>query len=600
MANNIEVARATVTIIPTMEGAQASITSQLSGVADSSAVASAGEKTGSKLASGIAKGLGAATAVGAAVTALTAKAASAFVDSASSVAQYGDNIDKMSQKMGISSTAYQEWDFVMQHCGTSMETLKSSMKTLANAAETNSDAFEALGISQEQLSSMSQEELFSATITALQNVESETERTYLAGKTLGKGATELGALLNMSADETADMKQQLHDLGGVMSEDAVSSAAAYQDALQNMQTAASGVKNRMLAEFLPGMTSAMDGIAAVFSGDSSGMTKVKEGIMSMVDTVKNVLPEFLQMGSEIITTLLEGFAPMIPTLLEAVAGAFAQVISTLTSILPELIPVIVDGIGIVIQALLDNLPAILSAVVELFMAVIDKLTDASSLDSLIETAITLITTLAQGLIDAIPKLIPAIPKIIGQLVVSLVSHIPDIVAAALQLMGGLVTGLLQSIPDVIKGAWEVVTSLIETIMEFPKKIIEAAKQWGKDMIDNFVGGIKGCINKVGDAVSSVADKIKGFLGFSEPEEGPLSNFHTYAPDMIDLFTEGLKDSESKLTGTLNTVLSLPDATIKDVGNSGSITIPIYLGDEMLDTVLVSANQRINLMSGGVA
>lgn len=62
MANNIEVARATVTIIPTMEGAQASITSQLSGVADSSAVASAGEKTGSKLASGIAKGLGAAKA----------------------------------------------------------------------------------------------------------------------------------------------------------------------------------------------------------------------------------------------------------------------------------------------------------------------------------------------------------------------------------------------------------------------------------------------------------------------------------------------------------------------------------------------------------
>jgi hypothetical protein len=57
------------------------------------------------------------------------------------VASYGDNIDKMSQKMGMSASAYQEWDAVMQHSGTSMETMKSSMKTLANAAETGNDAF---------------------------------------------------------------------------------------------------------------------------------------------------------------------------------------------------------------------------------------------------------------------------------------------------------------------------------------------------------------------------------------------------------------------------------------------------------------------------
>jgi hypothetical protein len=82
-----------------------------------------------------------------------------MVAASGNVAQYGDQIDKMSQKMGLSAEAYQEWDAVMQHSGTSMEAMKASMKTLANAAETNSAAFGELGISQEQLASMSQEEL---------------------------------------------------------------------------------------------------------------------------------------------------------------------------------------------------------------------------------------------------------------------------------------------------------------------------------------------------------------------------------------------------------------------------------------------------------
>lgn len=147
-------------------------------------------------------GVAALASIGTAVVGAT----TALIKGTGEVAAYGDNIDKMSQKMGMSAEAYQEWDAVMQHSGTSMETMKASMKTLANAAETGSDAFEKLGISQEELASMSQEQLFERTISALQNVDDETQRTYLAGKTLGRGATELGALLNTSAEDTQAMR----------------------------------------------------------------------------------------------------------------------------------------------------------------------------------------------------------------------------------------------------------------------------------------------------------------------------------------------------------------------------------------------------------
>ena len=165
----------------------------------------AGEKTKSFASSGFETFKGYA-AVGvkslAAVGGAAAGAGAAVFSAVGKVASAGDNIDKMSQKLGMSATAYQEWDAIMRHSGTTIDVMQSSMKTLASAAETSKDAFNELGLSQEKIASLSQEKLFAETIKALQNVEDDTRRTYLAGQLLGRGATELGALLNTSAEDT--------------------------------------------------------------------------------------------------------------------------------------------------------------------------------------------------------------------------------------------------------------------------------------------------------------------------------------------------------------------------------------------------------------
>ena len=91
------------------------------------------------------------------------------------------------------------------------------------------------------------------------------------------------------------------------------------------------------------------------------------------------------------------------------------------------------------------------------------------------------------------------------------------------------------------------------------------------MIDNFVGGIKDKVNAVKDAVKGVADKIKSFLGFSEPEEGPLSNLQTYAPDMMKLFAQGIKDNEDLVTDQIEKSFDFGDRTIKAVTETGTTT-----------------------------
>ena len=93
--------------------------------------------------------------------------------------------------------------------------------------------------------------------------------------------------------------------------------------------------------------------------------------------------------------------------------------------------------------------------------------------------------------------------------------------------------------DKVKEIKDIFVGAFQTAVDFIKGLPAKALQWGKDLIDNFVGGIKEKAGAVVEGVKGVANSVKSFLGFSEPEKGPLSNFHTFAPDMMQLFAQGI-------------------------------------------------------------
>ena len=393
--------------------------------------------------------------------------AEAFGRSIAETAEYGNNIDKMSQKLGMSTDAYQEWAFVMEHCGANIESLQGTMKKLATAAETGSDAFDKLGISQEQIASMSQQDLFNATISALQNVSDETERTYLASKLLGKSATELGPLMNMSAEETEAMRQQVHDLGAVMSEDAVKAAAAYQDSLQNFQTALDGAKNKLSAEFLPSISTMMDGLTMMLTGDvDEGIALVEQGVQDfgatlealgpyaeaalhmLIDTISSCLPDILTTGSEVLMSLIDG----------------------LMTALPELVPVAIDAVLTLVDTLLNNI------------------------DVLIAAAIQLAIGIATGIVRATPQIAAKIPQIIATIVRELVKGVGQLAGAGKQLVQGIWSGISNSlswIKDRITGWVGNVVSFIKRLFKInsPSKVMEdeVGAQIGLGVGTGFVG-----------------------------------------------------------------------------------------------------------------
>lgn len=265
-----------------------------------------------------------------------------------------------------------------------------------------------------------------------------------------------------------------------------------------------------------------------------------------------------------------------------------SVVTAGSNIIPR-VEIIIDGLSKIISEAANKLvPLVVNTIVE-------------NLPQIIGGGVNLIVSLISGLISAIPQLVQSIPQIIIAIINGFVSAWPQLKQAGidlLQMVGNGIESMFSTVVgwgksivsaigdgikslaskamtwarDLINNFISGVKSLISEIMDVGKSVVNAvgdgikslaseALTWGKDMIDNFVSGIKSKISAVTSAVSGIASTVKSFLGFSEPEKGPLSNFHTYAPDMMDLFIKGIRDNEKKLTDQIEKTFDFGERTI---------------------------------------
>lgn len=587
-------------LAPTTEGISKSISNALEGT---------GEQAGKSFSGGFSKVLGGAGAVIGGVTAAIGGISSALVGATNDVASYADNVDKMSQKMGISAEAYQEWEAVMQHSGTSMETLKASMKTMANAALTGNEAFQLLGISEEEVAELSQEDLFAKVISGLQEVGEGTERTYLASQLLGRGATELGALLNTSAEDTQAMKDRVHELNGVLSDEAIKAGAAFQDQLQDMQTASQGLVKQMMSEFLPGVTEVMGGLTDIFAGDTDkGAEGIANGISTTLEKVTAKLPEIMKVGStivlsladsiiknlpsvirtgmEVIQTLILGISEMLPQIVTMAASVIVEIVNGLSEAAPVLIPAVLDAVMQAIFALIDNLPTILEAVLGLVESISSAVT-TKGLPMLLEKLPDIIIGIVNFIISAIPQIltsviqitleiikafpsmlaqiVAALPKIIVGVIDALISNLPMFIDAGIQLFVGLIgalpeiiVALVDAVPDIIDGICDAFTD---------PKTLSAMADSGKALMDGLINGIKSMISAVGDTVKNVAtnivDGFKDFMGIHSPS----TVFEGFGENIDKGLANGINGGQSAVTSAMN---DLNNSVLGDISANANV------------------------------
>ena len=297
----------------------------------------------------------------------------------------------------------------------------------------------------------------------------------------------------------------------------------------------------ILSDTLPALITAVTNvIQSVLEAIPQMMPVIVDGIMQIVQAMITLLPEFINAGLQMITSLIQGITEALPQLIAMLPTIIQQTVDTVIANLPaiiaagvQLLVALTNGITEALPQLIAMLPTIINAVSTTLIA---------NLPVIINAGIQILVALINGIIQSLPQLIAATPRIIISIVQTLIQNLPQILAMGGQIIGSLISGIASMMGNLGGTIGNVVSTIINGISSLPGQLYN----WGVDMVQGIANGIKGAIRYVTDAVSGVADKIKSFLHFSRPDEGPLAEYESWMPDMVEGLSDSLRKASPKL------------------------------------------------------
>lgn len=560
MANGIDVGKAYVQIIPSAEGITGSISSLLNGEATSAGL-SAGSKITGGISTALKTGLGATAAIAGTTIAGTLAVGKAMVSTAKDTAAYGDNVDKLSQKIGISAEAFQEWDYIFSQNGADISILETGMKKLSTelvkaneGTKSSVEKFDKLGLSISDLSKMSQEDIFGAVIAQLQEMPEGAERTALASDLLGKSAMELQPLLNSGAEATENLKNQAHELGLVMSDTSVKDAAAFTDSMDNLTRAFDGAKNKIGAEFMPSLTDITNGFASLIAGNDDAVDQISSGFASIADNIKEATPRIVDMFMGIITAI----APIAPDIIITLANGIIDTI-------PQLIPVAVEVITQFTTLLINNLPLIITTGIQLIIELVNGI--ASALPELIPAAVDAILTIVDALIDNIDLLIDASVKLIIGLAQGLIKALPKLIEKAPTIVSKLVTAIIEAAPQLLTAGWELIVSLGQGLMNMLPELLTI----GENLVNGLIEGLGNGWNTLWTWLDNACDDLIGHIKRIFRIESPSKVFEQIGDYCVAGFNESFEDfGDAAITSVEDAVDELSQVSMPALGVDMSV------------------------------
>lgn len=277
-------------------------------------------------------------------------------------------------------------------------------------------------------------------------------------------------------------------------------------------------------------------------------TKIKQAIGYIGEGIRNV-----------VVPIFEGIRTAAAVAFEEIQQAVAKVAPGIAQFFKELSSGKVDkkkwtDIGESIGRIAVGVVAVIAAVKGI-SAIFGVITTVISVVKAVISVIKLAFVVVKSIITVI--------KVVGAVISVLASAFgPVILAIAAAIAIGVLLwknwdkireaagNLLEGIKATIGNVRDAIVTGIQAAIDWITSLPAEALKWGSDIIDGIVSGIQSAVGRVGEAVKGVADKIKSFLGFSEPEDGPLSDFHTYMPDMIDLMASGITSGKKKVKDAL--------------------------------------------------
>ncbi len=364
-----------------------------------------------------------------------------------------------------------------------------------------------------------------------------------------------------------------------------------------------------------------DAAVAVWEFLKEFFSSAWEFIKSTAETVWNAIASFF-------TNLWAGIQNTFTTVVNAISTFLQTAWTTIQTVATT----IWTGISTFFSTIWNGIKTVVATVVTTISTFIQ--TAWTTIQITITTILTAIQTVFTTIWNAIKSAVTTVVNGIATTISTVWNNIKNTVTSVMNALKTAVSNAFSSmwsgIKSTISGIYNTIKSGFDNAVNFIKNLASNAFSWGADIVNGIINGIKSAIGALKDAVSNIAETIKSYLHFSVPDVGPLTDYEDWMPDFMKGLANGIDKSKSLVADAMNGVASdmvvnpqvnasqmalagggsvssadmgsfvtaIKDAVSSVSGGSGDIVIPVYLGGTMLDEVIVNAQQRANLRSGG--
>lgn len=479
--------------------------------------------------------------------------------------------------------------------------LKTGMARLAQPTKQAKEAMEDYGIAMSDI--WNEDGSMKDSVEIQRNLHeafaklSEQEQMAAAGAIFGKNQMSSWlALINTAPSEVDALSESIKNSTGTTQEMADAMMSGFGGSIEKLKSSLDVLVTSLgsiIAEYLTPVIEKIQGVIDMFMAMDE---ETKKQIVTIAGIVAAIGPVLL-VGGKIISgigTIISAMGTVATfiggTLIPAITAISAPVLAVVAAVaalaagfvylyktnddfrnkVNELVSGIKENFGQMIETIKPALDELFTTI----KTIVGELVEAFK--QFMKAAEPVFEFIATGIAGVINGVMKAATPIINA-VNSIIKMVSSVVKGLFSLLTGDFKGFASNMKDALKSMLDAIKSLLEAKLAFFKGIFETfgsdigakAMQWGIDLINNLVEGIKSMIDRVGDAISDVADVIASFIHFSEPDQGSLANFNSFMPDMMRQMASGITKGIPMVENAMDNLTKTMVPTMGGINVSGA-------------------------------
>lgn len=377
-----------------------------------------------------------------------------------------------------------------------------------------------------------------------------------------------------------------------------------------------------IKEFFAGLWEGIQQTAsAAWTAISQFFSTVWEGISTVAQTVWNGIAAFFSAVWEGIKTVFNTVLTVISNIVTTYFNIYKTIIATVLTVIQTIFSTVWNAIQTVVTTVVTAVQTFLTAAWNAIQAVIS---------TVLNTIQGIVSSVWNGIRDVVSSVMNTVGSTISNVWNAVKNTVSNVLNAIKSTVTDIFNNIVSGISSAMGNVYNAVKSGFEQAVGYVKGLASSAWNWGVDIVNGIANGIRNAVGNVVDAVKSIADKIAAFLHFSVPDEGPLTEYESWMPDFMGGLAKGIEKSKGLVQRAVDGVAAdmvvrpgvLPMtaaqsqaasvdsvhqmlggireifAGVQSMRNPGTICIPVYVGGTLLDEVVVNAQARQNLRSGG--